>query len=37
MINLSVRRAGPIRLAFSPTPKLALAALAGRPARSCAR
>jgi hypothetical protein len=36
MIRLSLPRAGPVRLAFSPTPRRALAALAGRPARSCA-
>jgi hypothetical protein len=37
MIRLTVPRPGSIRLEFSPTPKRALAALAGRPARSCAR
>src|SRR5262249_60276020 len=36
MIRLSLSRAGPVRLAFSPTPRRALAALAGRPAQSCA-
>jgi hypothetical protein len=36
MISLSVPRPGSVRLAFSPTPKRALAALAGRPTRSCA-
>jgi hypothetical protein len=36
MIRLAVPRPGSIRLEFSPTPKRALAALAGRPARSCA-
>ena len=37
MIELTVPRPGAVRLAFKPTPKRALAALAGRPARSCAR
>jgi hypothetical protein len=37
MIRLTVPRPGPIRLEFSPTPTRALAALAGRPAQSCAR
>jgi hypothetical protein len=37
MIRLTVPRPGSIRLEFSPTPKRALAALAGRAARSCAR
>jgi hypothetical protein len=36
MIRLSVPRAGPVRLVFSPDPGRALAALAGRAARSCA-
>ena len=36
MISLSVQRPGPVRLRFFPTPGRALAALAGRPARSCA-
>jgi hypothetical protein len=36
MIRLSVRRAGVVRLDFSPSPERALAALAGRAARSCA-
>ena len=36
MISLTVQRPGPVRLRFSPTPGRALAALAGRPARSCA-
>jgi hypothetical protein len=36
MIRLSVPRAGPVRLSFSPDPRTALAALTGRPARSCA-
>ena len=35
MISLSAPRAGPIRLDFSPSPGRALAALAGRSARSC--
>jgi hypothetical protein len=37
MIRLVVRRPGVVRLKFSPTPRRALAALAGRPARSCGR
>jgi hypothetical protein len=37
MIELKVPRPGPVRLAFKPTPRRALAALAGRPARACAR
>jgi hypothetical protein len=37
MIRLTVARPGPIRLDFSPTPTGALAALAGRPSRACAR
>jgi hypothetical protein len=36
MISLSVARPGRVRLAFSPSPQRALAALAGRAARSCA-
>ena len=36
MISLTVQRPGPVRLRFSPTPGRALAALAGRAARSCA-
>jgi hypothetical protein len=35
MISLSAPRGGPIRLDFSPSPARALAALAGRSARSC--
>jgi hypothetical protein len=37
MIRLAVPRPGPVRLAFSPTAGRAIAALTGRPARSCAR
>lgn len=37
MISLTVRRAGSVRLRFTPSAGRALAALAGRPARSCAR
>jgi hypothetical protein len=36
MIRLRVPRAGPVRLSFSPHAGAALAALTGRPARSCA-
>jgi len=36
MIRLSARRPGLVRIDFAPTPRLALAALAGRRARSCA-
>jgi hypothetical protein len=36
MIMLTARRAGVVRIDFAPTPKLALAALAGRRARACA-
>ena len=36
MISLSVPRPGRVRLAFAPSPRGALAALAGRAARSCA-
>ena len=37
MIRLAAGAPGPIRLHFSPTPTSALAAVAGRPSRSCAR
>jgi hypothetical protein len=36
MISLTVPQPGSVRLRFSPTAGGALAALAGRPARSCA-